>query len=127
MSTKSRTYRSEYRARACEEMGAVHLVYTDTIHEDCTVTRTVRGTSDGEYINSSKTEHIHIAAMENGYPAWGRIHRSRLSTGWTLVGEETSPDDGFPPGLTPEQCGELVSGDDADGYSDYHHADGGTA
>jgi hypothetical protein len=80
---KAMTYRTEYCARACNEMGAVSLVYIDVIEGDegeiGTVTSTVRGTSDGEYVNSTKTHKTEIPLD------WARIHVARTSQGWTVV------------------------------------------
>lgn len=80
--TECRTYVTVETARACAEFGAVHLVRTDTIFAD-RVEWTVKGTSDGEYINLSGARSHELALPLN----WETIHTARVSSGWRLVAQ----------------------------------------
>ncbi len=77
--TMSRTYTTTESARACAEFGAVRLVYTDTVHADGRVAWSVKGTSDGVYVNESGVRQAECAID------FARIDAARLSQGWQVV------------------------------------------
>ena len=71
-----RTYTTRQTSRSNELFGASDLVYTDVICEDGTVTTTVKGTSDGEYVNQSKAHKF------DRITDWDKLHRARVAMGW---------------------------------------------
>lgn len=79
--TKKVTFRSTYTARACEEMGPVHLTYVDTVHEDGLIEWSVKGTSDGEYVNKCGTRRAEMSAPLD----LDKITAARRAQGWEVL------------------------------------------
>lgn len=73
-----RTYATTYTALADREMGSVHLVYVDTIHSDGKIEWSVKGMSDGEYVNEKGVRQSELQVPVN----FDVVRAARLSSGW---------------------------------------------
>ncbi len=76
---KTMTFTSKTVSRGCAEFGPTSLVYTDTVSEDGTVTWTVKGTCDGEWVSQSGIRSVgHTLDLSI-------VQVARLSSGWTVA------------------------------------------
>lgn len=77
--TTAMTFTSKSKSRASEEFGAVDLTHIDTIHADGRVEWSVRGTSDGDYVNASGVRRF------EGVVDFEKITACRIATGWFVT------------------------------------------
>lgn len=81
-----RTYRSVEKWRASEVDNGGCLVHTETVHSNGRIEWSVKGTSDGEYVNKSGVRQASslVSRTPSGELDFVKIDAARVRSGWTI-------------------------------------------